>query len=204
MDALSDPLTEEPTLSRDLGGSIPETRELSKEQWRNLFVKLAAGDARAFERLYDLMARRLYGFALWRSASEQDASDIVHDTFVRIAEQGERLLRVRDPKSWIFTVANRLLLDRVRWRLRWRSESLDGLKLVEASESEAGRVVDAQKAQQALVRLSAAQREVVYLRHFGEFTFAEIGSILGVSTFTVASRYRLGIRKLRRLMEVSK
>jgi hypothetical protein len=32
-------------------------------------------------------------------------------------------------------------------------------------------------------------------------TFAEIGEIVGVPKFTAASRYRIGIEKLRKLME---
>jgi DNA-directed RNA polymerase specialized sigma24 family protein len=39
------------------------------------------------------------------------------------------------------------------------------------------------------------------MRHFEECTFARIGRITGVPTFTAASRYRLGIGRLRRLLE---
>ena len=40
--------------------------------------------------------------------------------------------------------------------------------------------------------------------HFAGCTFAEIGRITRVPTFTAASRYRLGIKKLRTLLEVSR
>ena len=50
--------------------------------------------------------------------------------------------------------------------------------------------------------LPPPQREALYLRHFAGLTFAQIGRVAGVPTFTAASRYRLGIRRLRRMMGI--
>lgn len=204
MDALSNALTRDTFADTDNGGSTTSSEDYSRAQWKGLFRELAAGDARAFERLYDRIAKPLFGFAVWRLGSREDAADVVHDTFVRIAEQGEGLLRVRNPRSWIFSVAGRIALDRLRKQKRWRVEPLDELQLLTDGGTELGREIDAGKAQVALLELPRAQREAVFLRHFGGFTFSEIGSVLGVPMFTAASRYRLGIRKLRRLLEVSK
>ena len=49
--------------------------------------------------------------------------------------------------------------------------------------------------------LPPTQRDVIYLRHFADCTFRTIGRITRTSTFTASSRYRLGMAKLRRLME---
>ena len=51
-------------------------------------------------------------------------------------------------------------------------------------------------------QLPPAQREAIYLRHFAGCSFAEIGRATGVPTFTAASRYRLGLQRLRRLVGV--
>ena len=53
-----------------------------------------------------------------------------------------------------------------------------------------------------LRELPAPQREAIYLRHFAGCSFAEIGKATGVPTFTAASRYRLGMRRLRQLTGV--
>jgi RNA polymerase sigma factor (sigma-70 family) len=50
-------------------------------------------------------------------------------------------------------------------------------------------------------RLSPKQREVVYLRHFEGLSFREIGEVLGIPTFSAASRHRLAMRRLRKLMD---
>jgi RNA polymerase sigma-70 factor (ECF subfamily) len=40
------------------------------------------------------------------------------------------------------------------------------------------------------------QREVIILRVWGQLTFEEVASIVGVSPNTAASRYRYGLAKL--------
>ena len=62
--------------------------------------------------------------------------------------------------------------------------------------------MDAERACLLLSQLPAAQRETIFLHFFHELPFSAIGRITGVPTFTAASRYRLGIRRLRRLSGV--
>ena len=68
---------------------------------------------------------------------------------------------------------------------------------LEAREHPAERVVDARAASALLSRLPAEQREVIYLHDFADLSFREIGRVVGVPLFTAASRYRLGIGRLR-------
>ncbi len=180
--------------------SIAEFGELSRESWRELFAQLAEGKVQALERLYDIASRRLYGLALWHTGSPEDAGDVVQEVFVRVAEQRHRLEQVRDPRSWLLTVAFRLSIDVLRCRRRRPTEPIDAHPLLAAAESEPERALDADRASRLLASLPEAQRDALYLRHFADCTFGEIGAITGVPTFTAASRYRLGLRRLRRLV----
>jgi DNA-directed RNA polymerase specialized sigma24 family protein len=42
----------------------------------------------------------------------------------------------------------------------------------------------------------------VFLKHFADLTFKEIGRVTGVPTFTASSRYGAAMRRLRAGMEV--
>jgi DNA-directed RNA polymerase specialized sigma24 family protein len=44
---------------------------------------------------------------------------------------------------------------------------------------------------------------VLFLHVYADCTFAAIGRILGIPTFTAASRYRRALRRLRQLLEAS-
>jgi RNA polymerase sigma-70 factor (ECF subfamily) len=173
------------------------------ESWREVFADLAAGRLASLGELYDAVARQLHGLALWRTGSHEDAADVVQDVFIRVVEQGPRLARIKNPKAWLLTVTHRAAIDVTRRRRRHHSEPVEEFPYLTAVDGNNDRLLDASRASSLLAGLPEMHRDVVYLRHFAGCTFAEIGEIVGVPRFTAASRYRNGIRKLRKLMETT-
>lgn len=146
--------------------------------------------------LYDRCAGELYGHALWRCGDASLADDVVQDVFVKIAGGSRRLARVRRPRRYLLTMVHRAAVD--LYRRRRRAEPTEAPPLAVPGSADGVDPVDAGRAARLLARLPAKQREVLYLRFYAELTFGEIGAVTGVSTFTAASRYRLGLRRLRR------
>lgn len=175
----------------------------TESRWLEVFRSLAEGRVTALDELYDLAANDVYRLALWRTGSREDAEDVVQDVFVKVADQGTRLTKVRRPKRWLLTVTHRRAIDLVRQRRRRRTESIDEAPFLEAAMSDPDRGIEAETLSRLIARLSVKHREVLLLRHFADCTFADIGRITGVPTFTAASRHRLAIAKLRRMLEKS-
>ena len=162
--------------------------------------------AKAAEQLagiYDACADEIYGLALWRTGSAGDAADVVQEVFVRLAERSSRLGAIRNPRAYVLRMAYRASIDVHRKRTRRREDPLESCPLVEAPLESPERRVDAVRVSRLLEKLPASQRQAIYLRHFSACSFAEIGRATGVPTFTAASRYRLGMRRLKRLIGVS-
>ena len=172
-----------------------------RETLEKAFSALSAGHPDALEALYDATADRIYGLALWRTGSAEDASDVVQEVFLRIVEARSRLGSVKEPFPWLLGLAHHVAIDVARRSKRRATVPLDGVPFLAAAERDHGSPIDAARVSRLLARLPAAQRDAIYLRHFEECTFAKIGRITGVPAFTAASRYRLGIGKLRRLLE---
>jgi RNA polymerase sigma-70 factor (ECF subfamily) len=193
MDAVAGEISGTPVVGR---------REEPVDAWRGMFAGIAAGDPAGLEAVYRVAARRIFGLALWRTGSVEDAADVVQEVFVRLAGSRDRLPGVADPRAWLLSLAHHVAVDITRRRTRRRATPLEEVPHLVAPEGE-GNPVDAGRASRLLAQLPAAQRDAIYLRHYEECTFAEIGRITGVPTFTAASRYRLGIARLRRLLEVS-
>ena len=168
-----------------------------------LFERLADGRTEALEEIYAACADEVHGLALWRTGSADDAADVVQEVFVRLAERSVRLGKVRNPLAYIRRMTHSISVDLFRKRARRREEPLDVCRFVEAAGGTPERRVDAERASKLLATLPAAQREVLFLRHFAGCSFAEIGRATGVPTFTAASRYRLGTRRLRQLLGVN-
>jgi RNA polymerase sigma-70 factor (ECF subfamily) len=183
------------------GFGVDDRPDGAADDWSSLFARIASGDTAALDALFDAAAHGIYGVALWHTRSPEDARDIVQDVFVRVAERRADLESVRSPKAWLYAVAHRMAVDLGRRRRIRNAEPLDEAGLVMAVGDDPERAADAAKATSHLGRLPAPQRDAVYLHLFAGCTFAEIAKAVGVPTFTAASRYRLGMRKLRRLME---
>ena len=169
---------------------------------RRLFGELAAGRDAALEGIYRVAADELYGLALWRNGSPADAADAVQDVFVRLVLRKTALGRIHDPLAYLRRMTHRAAIDLYRKRARRPEESLETVRFVEVEHGSPERRMDAEQASRRLRELPAPQREAIYLRHFAGCSFAEIGKATGVPTFTAASRYRLGMRRLRQLTGV--
>jgi RNA polymerase sigma-70 factor (ECF subfamily) len=180
--------------SKAAGTALRETLEKA-------FSALSAGDPDALEAIYDAIADRIYGLALWRTGSAEDAGDVVQEVFLRIVEGRSRLGSVKEPFPWLLGLAHHVAIDVARRSKRRATIPLDSVPFLAAAERDHASPIDAARVSRLLARLPAAQRDAIYLRHFEECTFEGIGRITGVPTFTAASRYRLGIGKLRRLLE---
>ena len=168
--------------------------------WRRLFSELASGRISAVEELYDACSRQVFGLAVWRTGSIEDASDVVQELFVKLVQRRGDLSGVANPRAWLLSVARRLAVDVIRRKKRRPSSSLEDCPLLVAAENDPGRAIDAARASRWMATLPSAQREAIYLRHFADCTFQVIGEITHVPTFTAASRYRLGMARLRKRM----
>lgn len=188
--------TSEPGRKRDAGAGAA-----ARESLVRIFVALAAGDPDALEAPYAATADRMYGLALWRTGSVQDASDVVQDVFLRVVEARDRLGGVKEPFPWLLGLSHQVAVDVARRSQRRATVPLDDVVFLAEAERDHATPIDAARVSRLLEQLPAAQRDAIYLRHFEECTFAGIGRITGVPAFTAASRHRLGIGRLRRLLE---
>ncbi len=182
----------------------PSSGESSAGEWKRLFEDLSEGESTALERLYDAGSRPVFGIALWRTGSVEDARDVVQEVFLRLARSRSRLAAVAEPRAWLLSLAHHVSVDLVRRRKRREARRLEDVPFLVAPAWDPSREVEARRASALLSDLPAEQREAVWLKHFEDCTFARIGRITGVPTFTAASRYRLGVARLRRAMERSR
>lgn len=158
---------------------------------------LARGEKEAMAVIYDAVGRDLYGLALWRTGNSDDAADSVQEVFVRLASTCADLHAIKNPRAYLMGMAHRAAVD--IFRARRRTAALDEAMLLDGGAGPRERLA-AREASLAVAKLTPEHREVIYLRHFCDLTFSEIGKTLGISLFTAASRHRLALNRLRRWM----
>ena len=79
-----------------------------------LLIEIAAGDDRAFRKLYDLYKERFYSLALKMTRSDEVAQDIVQDVFLSIWNRRKCLAEVDRPYSYFFTAVYRRIYQHYR------------------------------------------------------------------------------------------
>lgn len=173
-------------------------RDVRDAELTGFFVRLAGGDLEALGPIYDSCAAEIFAIAHWRTGSRADASDCVQEVFVKLASSPAIVAGIRHARRYLLTIAHRTAVDRAR--ARRRHVALADEPLLESASLDPDRALDAARATAALRQIPAAQRESIYLHHFAELSFREVGSVMGVPTFTAASRYRLGMARLRALL----
>ncbi|MBN3727955.1 sigma-70 family RNA polymerase sigma factor, partial [Burkholderia sp. Ac-20379] len=115
--------------------------------------------------LFRWLRRRLGGVA--------DAADLAHDTFVRILGSRDVLLGLREPRAYLTTTAQRLLVDRSRRQAIERAY-LDGLEHLAETQPGYPSPVDILMAVEALEQIDAAldgappKVREAFLRHYLE------------------------------------
>lgn len=152
------------------------------------------------EALYDEHAHMLFRYAVTLVGNSDDAEDVVQEVFTRVAQQINRMRRVDNPKSYLFTATHNAAFSLLRSRQRRHL-------LHEAICAELSTSAPVNTAPESLLvchtftELPVEQREVLVLKVFEEMTFKQIADMVGSSINTVASRYRYAIDKLRQSME---
>jgi RNA polymerase sigma-70 factor (ECF subfamily) len=165
---------------------------------------LPEDDAELLRALQEEHGGALYSHALRLSNGDrQRAEDLVQETLLRAWRHPESLDPDRGSvRAWLFTTARHLAID--AWRRR--SARLGEVVTDEVPEpppeaDEADRAVESWTVAEALARLSAAHREVLYECFYQGRSVAEAAARLGVPAGTVKSRTHYALRSLKLVLE---
>ncbi|HLG68470.1 MAG TPA: RNA polymerase sigma factor [Acidimicrobiales bacterium] len=157
-----------------------------------------ADAATRFRQLYADNYRPLVGYARRRTASADDAADVVAETFL-VAWQRIDAVPVADARPWLFGVARHVIANHSRGARRRH-------RLAERLRYELTPVVDDGPAdpsnglaEEALGRLAEADREVLRLAAWEGLSPSEMAVVLGCGSG--AARVRL-VRARRRFAKV--
>ncbi len=154
-----------------------------------------------FQSLVDLHYASLFRFAMSLTRAENDASDLVQDTFLTWAAKGHQLQDQTKAKTWLFTTLHRRFLETQRRITRFPQvdieEIVDDLAKV---EPELVNQLDAQAAVALLGQVDAQFQAAVALFYLEDYSYNEISNILGVPLGTVKSRIARGLTQLKALV----
>jgi len=172
-----------------------------------LMARVAVGDERALQLVYERYSPLVYGLARRVTASTAHAEEITQEVFVYLWQNPERFDADRGTlRAFLGALTHRRAVDEVRRNTR-RSAREDrvGSDVSTATTVEIGDDLErsqlAERVRAAVSSLPDEQREAVLLAYFGGCTFRQVAERLDIPEGTAKSRLRLGLGKLAVLLE---
>jgi RNA polymerase sigma-70 factor (ECF subfamily) len=173
---------------------------------RALLERIARGDTAALGLLYDRYAALAFGLAMRILRDPGVAEEVVQDAFLNAWRRASSFRPDRgEPRTWLLSIVHHRAIDRLRGAAGQRAE----LDLADAPEpvdradvwAETWVGLEREAIARALAALPEEQRAAIELAFFGGLTHAEVAERLGEPLGTVKGRIRLGLTKLRTLLQ---
>ena len=169
-----------------------------------LMAATALNDETAFRKLVEACQSRVYATAFRILCNEDDAKDIVQDTFLRIWLNRDTFQDDRKFTSWMYSIATNLCLDKLKSQKRrnWNKASEEELRNLIASDNIEQHLADTELEQiirNLTHRLSPKQKVVFTLNDLENMALDDIVQITGQSPTKIKSNLylaRLAMRKM--------
>ena len=163
-----------------------------------LVIRCQLGERSAFDELTERWHPPLWKYVRRLAGDDDAAKDVAQDVWLRVLRGIGRLRDGSRLRPWLFGIARRALMDRLRHHYAAPiSSDIDVAELaadqtMDSLEEEIGAM------EHELVRLPTTEREVLTLFYLRELSLAEVAEVLDVPVGTVKSRLFRARRLLRR------
>lgn len=176
---------------------------------------LTAGDSltdtASLARELEALHPQCFGWAMACCGRRREiAEDVLHDVYVKVLDGSARYRGESTMKSWLFGVIRKTAVS--RWR-RERLRDILGVRHAERIDRPTASVSPEDvtiaddrlaRTRQALLRLSARQREVVELVFYHDLTLTEAANVMGVSNGSAHQHYHRGKALLAELLKADR
>ncbi|MEC3977682.1 ECF RNA polymerase sigma factor SigK [Amycolatopsis sp. H20-H5] len=176
----------------------------------DLLVRVAKGDERAFELLYEKLAGPILGLVRRIVRDGAQSEEVTQEVMVELWRTATRFEPGKgSAMNWTMTLAHRRAVDRVRSARA--STDREQKATFEAARSrpfdEVAEAVSARwersQVRKCLSNLTELQRESVMLAYYKGYTYREVAEVLATPQGTIKTRLRDGLIRLRDCLGVT-
>jgi RNA polymerase sigma-70 factor, ECF subfamily len=173
-------------------------------------AKARDGDADAFRSLVDRHSRRLFHLAFRMTGNEQDAEDVVQESFLRAYRRLSQFDERASFGTWLYRIAANCSIDLMRSKTQRSQQAVDNeledpvLSLHSTDPSPERSALSAEvkdRVAEAMNELSPVERTAFVLRHFEGMRLEEVGRTMGCQTNAAKHSVFRAVQKLRRALE---
>ena len=173
-----------------------------------VLARARQGDSDAFRALVETHSRSVFRLAFRMTGNEQDAEDVVQESFLRAYRQLGRFESRANFGTWLYRIVSNCSVDLMRSKQarhdQVRGDSLDqegAVELPAVDQPGPERIAESaeidRRVQHALQELSPLERAAFTLRHYEGRSIDEISATLGLGTSAAKHSVFRAVKKLR-------
>jgi len=179
-------------------------------------AQVLAGDKDAFRLLVDRHSRSIFHVTFRMTGNQQDAEELVHETFLRAYKALPRFELRSNFSTWLYRIAVNRTLDFLSVK---KMQNKDTYQIVDDPDPEEGRQIQLaaggpgpermvlssemkNKVAQSMSLLTPVERIAFTMRHMEGRSIDEIGATLKLNTSAAKNSIFRAVKKLRQQLEV--
>lgn len=166
--------------------SDSDDAKLSRSADELLVVRCQLGESDAFDDLIGRWHLPLWQYIRRMTGGDDEAQDLLQEVWVRVIRGIARLQEGSRLRGWLFGIARRVLMDRLR--RRYATPQHAELETDVAGPEPDSREEEVAALEATLETLPLVEREVLTLFYLRDLSLHEIAEALGIPVGTVKSR----------------
>jgi RNA polymerase sigma-70 factor, ECF subfamily len=188
---------------------MPIVHPAPQKDLSQLVRELANAQEEAMAELYDRTSAAVFALAVRITGNRADAEEVVIDVYTRLWRNADRYEGDRGAViGWLLMMTRTASIDKLRQnRTQARqaetpaSQGYEAASSVPSPEAFAMLEAERQSVREALAALPPEQQEALRLAYYRGLTHVEVAQQLMQPLGTVKTRIRLGLMRMRRLLE---
>jgi RNA polymerase sigma-70 factor (ECF subfamily) len=170
----------------------PQRNELVQEKPDLALVHAATdGDAESFTELCRRYYPAMVAIAHSVVGDRHLAEDAAQQAFARAAVKLPQLKNANRFAAWLAAICRNVAKDMVRTESKLHGDENLSMIAAQPQADDAAEIV-----RQAINRLSASSKEVIFLRYYDGMSYEQISTVLGITEQAINGRLRRAKRKL--------
>lgn len=170
-----------------------------------LIFSLKNGSYKAFERIYQLYAKRLFAYSMQFTKSQEESEEIVQDVFMRLWTNRTKIRQENTLRSLLYIMTKHYLINAFRTKINQPEFEEYVHYRNELSVDETSQHLEYEefiaKFHAILKTLPETQQKVITLSKIEQLTNKEIAEKLSLSEQTVKNQLSLGLKFLKEKLE---
>jgi RNA polymerase sigma-70 factor (ECF subfamily) len=168
---------------------------------------LQNGCKKAFEEVYYLYHKKIFGFCIKYGLNQSEAEEITQIVFIKVWENRCKIDPEKQLYSYILTISKNIIIDSFKAKIKYQAAKeyqMNFMKPVNNVEQNMNLSELQSTVEEALTKLPERRREVFELSRIHGLSNKEIASQLGITTKTVENHLNLALQDFKEVFKEEK